>query len=364
MLIVMFLWILISISFLFSEREADFYTDRHKAIDINTEQAMDKKMRKALQKIALEVNATGTQCDRSVLIEAVVEKLGGTIGRQFGEIESWSMGVPGGYIDAEAGFLIGGKSVFPHQQTAAYGRARKIHSFDCCNPVFKVNGSFASSDKFSLFIERSLVVYLATQNFLYPKERISKINGQIETKDVNAWNYMSKARSLLSDSRSELNKIIQGNSEASPEAKIQLIAVELAKRLESRGQNAPIFSHGDWVATWEGVQFWRRLTEGKNSIKSSIGPGHFKCVGEKWVFADNFSWDQYVNSGWDEGINCNDYGDSIRGVMSDATSACPKEPKQCDELRRKYSGHLAPLIHRNCHSKPKPEEVLPTGVEG
>lgn len=116
-----------------------------------------------------------------------------------------------------------------------------------------------------------------------------------------------------------------------------------------------IFSYGDVMANFQGFRFWRQVLDGPNP--------YFKCEGGKWVQKRQFDWNEYLNHGFDEGLNCNRYHhtrmqtavDSAIGKVTEKHAysrarSCPLDPSRCADLVQKFQPQsvVQSLLHPNC----------------
>jgi hypothetical protein len=71
-----------------------------------------------------------------------------------------------------------------------------------------------------------------------------------------------------------------------------------------------VYSYSDQVANFNGMRFWGRV-EGVGIDPITGNPNvelkYFDCVDNKWEQIRKFDWLDYVDSAWDEGVNCNAY---------------------------------------------------------
>lgn len=91
-----------------------------------------------------------------------------------------------------------------------------------------------------------------------------------------------------------------------------------------------IFSYGDLTANYEGFRFWSQLAAGDQP--------YYKCENGQWTKARIFTWSDYVNPAWDEGINCSE---SRTSQMK--KTGCGLEREACQKMARHY-GLVAPHI--------------------
>ncbi|NOT77854.1 MAG: hypothetical protein HOP07_02485 [Bacteriovoracaceae bacterium] len=109
-----------------------------------------------------------------------------------------------------------------------------------------------------------------------------------------------------------------------------------------------IKSYGDLAANYSGMTFWSNLTGGKKPI--------FTCKNNQWEKVRDFSFADYVDSSWDEAINCSVYKtDSLNEVIQKNLTAlenqspdkkflCPVDSLACQNFQKKYPQDILPFI--------------------
>jgi len=106
-----------------------------------------------------------------------------------------------------------------------------------------------------------------------------------------------------------------------------------------------IFSYADMKANWDGMIFFRRLTE--TYRQTGDGPTHFTCKNNKWSMTTSFDWADYIDASYDEGNNCSViYKKKLRKRFSDEITkleeknkenyTCPIDLNTCDDMKGKY----------------------------
>lgn len=90
-----------------------------------------------------------------------------------------------------------------------------------------------------------------------------------------------------------------------------------------------IRSYGDMAANFSGYLFWRQVAAGSTP--------YFECRDGKYVRTSRkFDWSEYVNDGWDEGVNCSEYKPSVKKEVDRALGKlglkCPVEPARCQAI--------------------------------
>ena len=118
-----------------------------------------------------------------------------------------------------------------------------------------------------------------------------------------------------------------------------------------------VFSYADLVANYNGMNFWKNLTDKYNEDPSKI---YFKCEEGQWKQVRVFDWKDYVDAGWDEGINCSRFKTklmtknvaaliekSTEGVEGESRT-CPLQREKCEAIKVKYGEKSARLISPKC----------------
>ncbi|MBI2520034.1 MAG: hypothetical protein HYV97_06445 [Bdellovibrio sp.] len=118
------------------------------------------------------------------------------------------------------------------------------------------------------------------------------------------------------------------------------------------------YSHADLVANYKGMTFWANLIETK--IKAP-GP-YFTCDRGEWKKIKEFDWREYVDAGFDEGINCSRHTKRAAKKVNKAIAqleansglsfTCPVTSEQLNLLQTKY-GEFAPYLVYSTLSMPK-----------
>jgi len=117
-----------------------------------------------------------------------------------------------------------------------------------------------------------------------------------------------------------------------------------------------VYSRADQVANYGGYLFWKSIHK-----KSGEHGPYFSCENNKWVQVKTFDWRDFVDAGWDEGINCNSYRNTktrktveanIAALEGDPESAssCPivEEIEKCNEVVSKYSSVYKNFVTKKC----------------
>ena len=116
-----------------------------------------------------------------------------------------------------------------------------------------------------------------------------------------------------------------------------------------------VVSYGDLMANHSGLQFWLSLTDGANPL--------FKCMQGQWKQVRPFDFSQYVNSGWDEAINCSEFREYTAKAVEknqetlEKKSAqrgkkdrylCPVSTGECKKLSKQFKKYESYLLSYDC----------------
>lgn len=104
-----------------------------------------------------------------------------------------------------------------------------------------------------------------------------------------------------------------------------------------------VFSYGDLSANFNGMRFWNHILLRNDDIlgrEYNVGP-FIVCSNNHWEKAKDVDFKNYVDSAWDEGINCSKFSNQ-RAVnkftkrISALGLSCPVDPEVVKELAVKY----------------------------
>lgn len=106
-----------------------------------------------------------------------------------------------------------------------------------------------------------------------------------------------------------------------------------------------VYSYGDLAANLDGYAFWKRLTGGEDA--------YVTCHNKTWRQQNKFTFSEYVNSAWDEGINCNYYRNNHVSLSVDARimelgMSCPIVPGHCKEMIERYGRLANRVVSKEC----------------
>lgn len=129
-----------------------------------------------------------------------------------------------------------------------------------------------------------------------------------------------------------------------------------------------VFSYADLAVNYSGLKFWINLIVKEPRVFERnyglLDPklGLIECQDEKWVLIRPFDWKSYVDSTWDEAINCNWYptpeieelvGKRVSMVMKGRAfnQFCPIDSQQCQEIVKKYGALARYFVHPRCQAE-------------
>ena len=290
--------------------EVDNFTNRYSPLK-DSRDVMNAEVNKRLQKAAESANGLldravnrvtkgANKCDKDDLYEGVKDEVGGWV---IGSLESFAED-----SDNIQKHEDGKKGIYYRDGVAMVGAGPILKIFGTHSSI-NLNGHYIGTDKFGHFFD---------QGYEYLKEF-----------------------------RKE-NKYTTGITRA---LKYGRDLEEGKYGMSSTG----VFSNADLVANYSGLQFWLALTDGANP--------YFKCVQGQWKMERSFDFAQYVNSGWDEAINCSKFRKTTKdGVERNAealeknakkkgkneTYLCPVSSDQCKKIANLYKNNASYLVSAEC----------------
>lgn len=110
-----------------------------------------------------------------------------------------------------------------------------------------------------------------------------------------------------------------------------------------------VYSYGDLVANYQGFQFWKHLTDRYGGKPDQV---FFQCEDGNWKQVRTFDIRDFIDAGWDEGINCSKFKSKGLGRSLN----CPLQKEKCGEIVLKYGERLPGLVSPAC--RPMPSETL------
>jgi hypothetical protein len=254
-------------------------------IQINAE--TNKRIRQAINVYNFRAKAQGSKspppCGQGVL-----QFIRGSLANAwFGNLESWVDDAP---ID----------KCLPSKRESIYKDVWVYESpviwLAGLNSVINVNGTYVGADKFSHFMNEGYQYY----------ELAKSSNMQIPVTD--------------------------------PKNLRILTAIGRNEEEDDYGWSATgVKSYADLVADYSGMEFWSTIIDGPKPMLT--------CINGEWVQAYPFRWEDHVNQGMDESINCNAYySENMQNEVNGATAGilekydyhkstkCPIDPAKCREV--------------------------------
>lgn len=290
--------------------EVDNFTNRYKPLR-DSRDSMNEEVNARMQKAAESANGLldrainriskgANKCDKDALYEEVYDEVGGWV---IGSLEDYAEDSDKIQKHGE-----GKDAIYYRDGQAMAGAGLMLKIFGTHSSI-NLDGNYIGTDKFGHFFD---------QGYEYYKE--FKKESSFPAGVKRALNYGH-----------DLEKGKYG--------------------MEATG----VFSNGDLVANYSGFQFWLALADGANP--------YFKCAQGQWRMVRKFDFAAYVNSGWDEAINCSKFrGAAKAGVEKNQIALerkalkngrnqryiCPVSYDQCKKLTKQYSQYLSSMISYDC----------------
>lgn len=188
------------------------------------------------------------------------------------------------------------------------------------NPVLNINGVYIGVDKLSHFM---------TEGLSYYKKSLEMVE------------YVGSAPDTTLRGRI-LNKIGLGQTvqvrSRRPASLDAILKIGIQEENGNYGLSTTgVRSYGDMMANYQGFQFWKNLVRGPNP--------YFFCKNGKWAARRPFKWEEFVNAGFDESINCNEFKTAAMSAQVDRRSSqlrqtagaksglvCPFSASKCAQL--------------------------------
>lgn len=270
-------------------KETDNITGRYKNLQDSTE-ILDAEMNRRIQKLVDEANDEGIACDKKPETYRKIRVL-------FHEQNESSFAVGAVETWAEKSDKVTKRKATPEGSIykGVLSNGSFFNKIDLASTV-KVNGELIGTDKFGHFIDQGF------ERFRYYRER----NKQMD------------------------------------------VALDGSKGVEGRlygGGSTGVTSYADMMANYHGILFYDALVETNNP--------YLICSNGTWTQRRSFTWGDYVDAGWDEGVNCSQIDDATakatyeKNVKTLETQAkeqgksqnyqCPVDAHACAKLRDRYS---------------------------
>ena len=125
-----------------------------------------------------------------------------------------------------------------------------------------------------------------------------------------------------------------------------------------------VVSYADMVANFNGMRFWNHiLSENEDVLGEEFGP-YVQCVDNKWIKANPIDFENYMDHGWDEGINCSKFRTkrllkSVKKRLSNYSKktglimSCPFDTRKNLLAQDKYGEFSNVLINNKGHQSIK-----------
>lgn len=125
-------------------------------------------------------------------------------------------------------------------------------------------------------------------------------------------------------------------------------------------QTTGVFSYADLVANTQGLRFWNRvLGHESDPLTGQAVTPYIVCEQARWQIVQRFDWDDYVDQGWSEAVNCPALG------SEELLQRIQARQVRCDTARLPMAryGKLAPRLlnpagHRVLPDYLQPEIIL------
>lgn len=122
---------------------------------------------------------------------------------------------------------------------------------------------------------------------------IIKLNG-IEVGSDKLGHFFTEGRSYF-----EVTRHLQDGIQAG------LLFGAWSESLYFGAQTTGVFSYADLTANFNGLRFWNRiLAQQPDPLTQRPVEPYIQCEDKRWVLKTHFSWQGYVDSGWNESVNC------------------------------------------------------------
>ncbi len=117
-----------------------------------------------------------------------------------------------------------------------------------------------------------------------------------------------------------------------------------------------VISYGDMSAEFNGMRFWNHiLAKQPDILGNNLGP-YIKCESNKWIKTKNVDLAQYVDSSWDEALNCSMFRtqkmvDKVKKSLEkleDVTGSsytCPLDKQKILAIKAKYGEYSKNIIN-------------------
>ena len=304
----------LSLSFISSAlaSETDAFTFRYADIADSTDiidAEINRRMDEAMDRTNYKMNASTESCDEELLLKNLTQQFHRPV---YGKVEGW----------------IKNHKEIPHGRVPVHRSIYRdipfFHNFPVhlgqmgFGPVIRLNGQLVGNDKIGHFLDEG------RHNF-------------------------QTARAILSNKDDQRDPI----------------AVAIAYGVETETgvfglKVTGVYSYADTVANFNGMNFWFRIT---GAPITGSGESYYTCDQGAWKRKASFTFRDYVDAGWDEGINCSEYRDDLyrERVMNriielekndplNRPYQCPVIKTACDEIAAKYGSYAKDILNPSCRT--------------
>lgn len=278
---------------------------------------LNDKMNSALDDVAAKTNS----CDRFELQAKLYKDLGGVF---IANIEKWSKEDPYAIqFPIEKSIY---STVKDEKGDHSFRRLTKFGAY-YTQGLLRVNNINIGDDKLGHFFQLGYSMYYSVE---WKKDH--------KFKDIR--DYKQKAAAAIALD----NKFIKKNDFTETDDIVGAFA-QFQEDGEWGMKADYVKSYGDMAANYEGYLFWKSLTEGSNP--------YFKCDGNRFAKVRNFDWNEYINPGWDEAINCSEFHPKIKDrvnaeIAKRNIGACPVAPDSCADAYKKMGAISKYILHPRC----------------
>jgi len=277
------------------------YTDIADSTDIIDEE-MNRRMDEAMDRTNFQTIESATTCNTDLLLKNLTKQFHRPV---YGKVEGWIKNhkeIPHARVPVR-------KSVF---RDIPFFQNLPVHAGQMgLGPVIRLNGHLVGNDKIGHFLD---------------------------------------------EGRHNFNLINEGKSIS------DAVAYGVETETGVFGLKATgVYSYADTVANFNGMNFWMRIT---GTPLTGTGESYYSCDQGLWKRKAPFTFREYVDAAWDEGINCSEYRDDLyRSRVINQIKIleendplhrpyqCPVIKSACDEVAPKYGAFAKDILNPACRQK-------------
>lgn len=120
-------------------------------------------------------------------------------------------------------------------------------------------------------------------------------------------------------------------------------------------QTTGVFSFADLTANFHGLRFWNRILARQPDplLRQEVDP-YIRCQGTRWQIVQAFNFEDYVDQGWNEAVNCSAFRteELLQNVLR-------YQPRCTPEKLPLYDSALASEVLNDQGLRVLPEELQP-----